>query len=417
MDGQLRRLLLIFLLCPFAHGQILGPILFGGSTGGGGIVGTCGGVTGYQHTFTVDVPPQAGLTASSVSNYSMFFAGNAILKSSPNGGYVTTATAIDVIFCTTEDGTGTILPYELVPGTYNSVTGAMKMWVQVPTVFKATTHGKIYGMAGKPSATDLSCWPNEYSGTNSCGNAGNLWGAYQGVWHWGNSGTLSVVDSAGHFTSPTNNSVLANASCEVGTTQFGCAKFVSSGYLDTGSTISVTNFTLESWFQNQSTPQVFPMGNCNDASCTNGILMLTYSPSTCTAGTGSVCFAGGYHNGAANYYAKLSTHDFAGGSGGHTATWHHFFGTHVSGSANFSLCVDGAADSGTVQSGGTPPSDPSASTGHFQIGTTDSLGFAPYTGYMDETRMFASSFANCDQALLDYNNQSNPTSFYTVSTP
>ena len=118
------------------------------------------------------------------------------LKTTANGGSVTSANGYDIVF--TSDAGGTIpLAYEREG--YSGTTGAMIDWVNVPTV-SHTTDTVIYLFYGNSSVTtDQS-------------NARGTWNSnYMGVWHFPNGTTLSANDSTSNGNNGTINGATATS--------------------------------------------------------------------------------------------------------------------------------------------------------------------------------------------------------------
>ena len=170
--------------------------------------------SGYGSWYPLYILPQAS-TSSNQTNFPMYFAGNATLATTGNGGKSLNS-GLDVTFCTGSDS-GTLINYELVTGTYVATTGAGEWWVSVPTVSYNTTETIYVGVGNA-------------SGNNA--NAAGVWSAYLGVWHFGTSSTLTLTDSTGN-SSATNHSATAVAG-ELN----GGSSYVSGStqWLDTGNT-------------------------------------------------------------------------------------------------------------------------------------------------------------------------------------
>ena len=176
----------------------------------------------YTNSYTLTIATQSALS-SNLTNFPVLFTGNAILATTGSGG-VSQSSGLDVVFCTAASG-GTILPYELVAGTYTSITGAGEWWIQAPTISHTATE-TIYVMVGAASATDYS-------------TPATVWSSYLGVWHFGTSTSLTLTDSTGNNTA-TNHGGTATT----GPTAFsGAAAFAaaSSQYIDLGGTLNATS--------------------------------------------------------------------------------------------------------------------------------------------------------------------------------
>jgi prepilin-type N-terminal cleavage/methylation domain-containing protein len=139
----------------------------------------------YRKKLTIDKTLVSG--TSNLSSFPVLIAyTDADLKTTANGGHVSTTTAYDVIF-TSSNGT-TKLNHEIE--SYSSSTGAIAMWVSVTTVSTSTD-------------TDLYIYYGNSSATSSPENIAGVWDSnYKVVSHLSDStNTSSVKDS----TSNANN--------------------------------------------------------------------------------------------------------------------------------------------------------------------------------------------------------------------
>jgi len=412
----MKRMLLAFLLfcglalvSSLAAGQVSGsgvPIL--GSTQGATGIGACGAATGYTNTDTITISAQGSLGADLPNNWVTYFAGNALLKSTGNGGQLLSS-GTDVVFCTANNGTGTIIPYYFVPNSWSATTGAGEWYFQAPCIKKSSTC-LAYLYTGKSSAVDLSCGP---SGTNNCKTtlfASKYLRAYDfgGV----SGGTLSFTDETTNAASPTNHGAISAAGEINNATNYTGG---SSQWTDTGSTLgALTNFSIETWFnavQPAGSQVISPMGDLDNGG-TVGIYMIGIGTggASCTNGT---CMGFGYKTSGSNYWQGWCNINNLNPTG-----WHHMVGSHTGGSSNFTFYLDGVTCSVTAGGGATgSPVDPSTSSITFALGRLASFS-SPfyYSGSLDVTRVM--NFAmTADEALFDNLNQSSPTSTYTVSTP
>src|SRR5206468_3593643 len=114
-------------------------------------------------------------------NFPLVFMGTySYLATTGNGGGVTNASGYDIVFTTNTSGS-TILNHEIE--TYNGTTGAVNMWVQIPTL-SHTTDTVFYVCYGNSAVT------------TSQEHATAVWDSnYKGVWHLPNGTTLTANDS------------------------------------------------------------------------------------------------------------------------------------------------------------------------------------------------------------------------------
>lgn len=372
-----------------------------------------GGISGYTNTFTVTIGAQSGMSGSSVSNYPMYFIGNSIFKNTTQGG-LSQSSGVDVVFC---DGLGHILSYEFLPGTWSGTSGAGLWVVRVPSVSK-TASTKIYGVVGKASATDHSCWTNEPSGTNSCGASGAVWDTsiWVRVYHLANiTGAAFYYDSTGNAGQGTTSgtvTAIGNGSCG---SLFGCIELIggTSPYVDTGAAVpALTNYSLEAWMANDNSGSgtTIAVSNDNAANSADVDLRETTGATGCP-GSGH-CFGASYGTSGTSSLGVYPLVDV-----GTSGTFHHILSSHTAGSSNLTVYLDGATHSNFTSSAGSPV-DPATSTCDLFIGkfgcNSSPLSFS--TAFIGEIRLSKTALSS-DVALLDYNNQNSPTSFYTVSTP
>ena len=163
------------------------------------------------------------------------------LKTTANGGRVTSANGYDIIFV---NGGGTLLPFEMVRHgqantTYDPTTGNAEFHVSVASIADGT---KIYMCYGNSAVTTYQ------------GNDGGTWdNNYEGVWHLSNGTGLSPVDS----TSNSNNGVLSasNPTATAGKVDGAAAFSGTSQYITIGDAASlhtVGDFSIQAWLKPNS---------------------------------------------------------------------------------------------------------------------------------------------------------------------
>ena len=344
--------------------------------------------TGYAQTYDLPINSQSSISADA-SNFIMYMKGDALFKTSANGGQ-SLSTGLDIVWC--DSPTGSILPYELAPGTFSATTGAADWWILVPTVSK-TVLKHIYAKVGKASDTDHSCGP---SGTANCGTT--LYAGLKSVYHCGNSGSVSVVDATTN-TSPTNNG-LANGTppSSFSSTGGGCYTG-NSAWMDTNSTQTSTAYTVVMWV-NQST-----------ASGTQA-----YIQNLNPGGFGSNSTSGFGVWGGSNVAVVV------GGSGGQsgcatasypfsTSTWGMIAASYNGGTASstssYSIYANGSSTSCTMFATGTSALVAPVNT----MRVAASVSCCSLSNAFDEVFTFNSSIS-ADTRYLLYANQSSPTTFY-----
>jgi hypothetical protein len=301
------------------------------------------------------------------------------LKTVANGGSVTNANGYDIIF--TSDAGGT-QPLAYERESYSGTTGAMIDWVNVPTV-SHTANTVIYLFYGNSSvSTDQS-------------NASGTWDSnYVGVWHLPNGTTLSGNDS----TSNANNGVITGATATAGEIDGGAALSGSSQYITVGngSSLEVTgNLTIEAW--------IHP----TDFSNYDEILGKTAgSGGNIPAPYDFYLAAGGgtpeFYSGNGSGYSNVS-----GSSAPITGAWSHIAVTMLGSTVTHYL---NGANNGSGTENATPGDGGTAAI----IGSrTDK--FTMFKGGMDEVRV-SKIARSADWIATEYNNQSSPSTFYSVGT-
>lgn len=322
----------------------------------------------YYTAFTV----QTGQVPSTQTNFPvLILVTNTRFKTVGNGGHVQNANGYD-IRPYSDSGLTTALTYELVPSTYNASTGFFEMWVKVPSLANGSV---IYlGYGNNAISTD--------------GSSSGTWDTnYKGVYHLANGSTLNSNDS----TSNANNGTAVNSPTAISAQVDGGATFngLTQGINLAASLITGTNtaFTISSWV-NFTTPGTF-LGIVGQ--------YLGGDPGRLIFGqlTGNiVLFVGG-----ASFNTPLTYND---------TTWHYVHVTFDT-SANSIIYVDGASK---VTAGMTLTTWAATNTG---IGSGDTSQDFPWNGSLDEVRI-SNTVRSANWITTEYNNQSAPSSFYTVGT-
>jgi hypothetical protein len=165
------------------------------------------------------------------------------LKTTANGGRVTSSQGYDIIFV---DEGGSPLPFELVghggAGTsYAAGSGNGEFWVKVASI---TAGSSIYMCYGNPSVTTYQ------------GNDAGVWNSSaRGVWHFGTASSFASTDST-ELNSSTNHGVVAAAGRIGGGASFAAA----NSYIDLGTTaMSGTPMTFCGWFNQPSFANYHPI--------------------------------------------------------------------------------------------------------------------------------------------------------------
>lgn len=297
------------------------------------------------------------------------------LKATSSGGSIiilsASSTPNDLIFSTSTDASS-ILPFEIEK--YASSTGELLAWVKMPTV---ANNQILYMYYGKSGDTDHR-------------NATGVWDTnYKGVWHLPNGTSLTANDSTG----VNNASVQGTASPVAGQVDGGQSFSGTTNYdsLLTNASLNITgSITISAWEKTSSANNMHIVGG--------------YNASSPFSGYGFGINSGGSNAGVLQYWD---------GSGWRSATtntynngaW-HYVTVAVSGTT-VRFYKDGNPD-------GTPVGQvPGSYSGVRALGGR-SDGAAPFLGNLDEIRV-SNSARSADWVKTEYNNQYDPTTFWTVS--
>jgi len=296
------------------------------------------------------------------------------LKTTGNGGRVTSANGYDIIFV---NGAGALLPFELVGHgqsftSYAPSTGSAEFHVNVASIADGTA---IYMCYGNSAVTT-------YQGNDSA-----TWSGYKGVWHFPDAAGLTN-SAGGTVMTPVGAPTTAVGKIGGGLGLDGASQAVgNSANLAESNSV---NFTVSAWvYPNSATGygQIFSSGGGFSARIqfrrdqSDWMLYVKNSTSSYV----SAGFAGGV---TPNAWAYL------------VATWD---------GANIKLYVNG------VLKATTP--DPSPTT---FAGTVNDWGYntdgGPSTwwnGRIDEGRVLSAALS-ASWIASEYSNQNTPSSFYTV---
>jgi hypothetical protein len=325
----------------------------------------------YRRTITID---HTKVPNTDQLNFPVLISGTySFLATTGNGGNVTSANGYDIIF-TSDSAGSTILNFEQEK--YVATTGEVDYWVQIPTVSHSsdTVFYMFYGNANVNSfqSSPTAAWDSNY----------------MAVYHFADhSASTTVKESTANNVSGTANQNTSNTAT-AGQID-GAMAF--NGTTDTvtanSSAINVSgSFSLEAWV---NTP-----GNANPGTILtnayavggNGYaLHMYYSTPTFEA------------NGNNTYYNVSALAISAN-------AWHQVVGTR-SGTL-LSIYVDGVL-SATATGASSTPANNTLNIGNYG-GSGEYFG-----GTLDEMRI-SSTALSADWITTEYNNQSSPSTFYSV---
>jgi YD repeat-containing protein len=317
------------------------------------------------------------------TNFPVLVSGTySFLATTANGGDVSSASGYDIIFTSDPDGLN-VLPFE--QESYSPTTGVVNYWVQVPTV-SHTNDTVFYVFYGNPAiTTDQS-------------NKSAVWDSnYRGVWHLANGTILNASDSTGNGNNGTvQGGVMAAAGQIDGAGSFNG----SSGYISTVNTFGwPLSSTNEAWINTTSTAghKVAGLETNQTGAGSTGYDSNLYVDSTGRAV--ATCYNGSLVTVASS--AEVNN-----------GVWHHLVSTLNTSTNTLMLYVDGVTQ-GPANCSGTE-----GLTGYFRIGSYKLNGWPNgsdgyFSGLIDEVR-FSNSARSADWISTEYNNQSNPSTFFDV---
>jgi len=322
----------------------------------------------YRRAITIDFTKLTG----TVTDFPVAVAGTySYLATTANGGLVTNGSGFDIVFTAADGVTSLSCEQE----SYSATTGAVAYWVKVPSV-SHTVNTTIYMYYGNSGISTSQC------------TASAVWTSnWRGVWHLPNGSTLSAADS----TSNANNGTFSSPTATAGQIDGAAAYTAVGGITVTNSAsinISGTNvLSLSAWVKRAATN-------------TTGIVINKEQ-----AGTGGYSFSVGVAPATTNQIklTKYGVVDITIGTFPADTNWHHlvavFSGTGVV------LYIDGVSN---ATSGNTQNFN--ATTNNLVIGGGAA---SVWNGSLDEARV-SNTALSADWVKAEYNNQSSPSTFYTV---
>jgi RHS repeat-associated protein len=330
----------------------------------------------YRRTVTID---HTKVPNTDQTNFPVLFSGTyPDFATTSNGGAVTSSNGYDIIF--TSDAAGaTALPYERE--SYSATTGAFIFWVQIPSL-SHTTDPVVYLFYGNSSITTDQSNKNGVWDTN-----------YKGVWHFSNGSTLSGLDStADGFALTNTNSVGATSGKIDGAASFNGSNnylYNSSLSIPQGSSITISfwKYLTSGMVQNSA---AFTIGNSSDpnrisahAPWSDSVLYWDY----------------GTYNGGGRVSTSYSSY---------LGSWTYVSLEYDASSTLHSIYLNGALAVSNASSN-TPQA---TETGIY-------IGYWPYYGLYDHANVdefrVSTLARSADWVAAEYNNQSSPATFYTVS--
>jgi len=307
------------------------------------------------------------------------------LKTTGNGGDVQNASGYDIGFYS-DLALTTKLKWETER--YIATTGEVIYWIKIPTV-SHTTDTVIYIAYGDSGiTTDQS-------------DAANVWEtSYKGVFHLGDGTTLNIADSTVNATSGTNNGATAVAG-KIG----GGANFDGNSDINLGnpSALQITgNVTWSCWVNVNNFPTSnnihYLMGKGIDGTVNheNGLRIKDDG--------GTLQLQAGSYDGSDH----MATWNISGWS---TGDWHLVKGDYDG--TNWNLYFDGSLVASSANGTGAVSTTQNAyigAEGLFGTGNT----WRKADAIIEEAR-FSDVSRSADNVATEYNNQSSPATFYSIS--
>ena len=355
-----------------------------GSTSSNFVV-TVAGLASNSAGFTVVEPTSGFERAITIShtqvpntdqtNFPILISGTyPYLATVANGGRVMSADGYDIVF--TSDAAGQdLLNFEI--DTYNGATGQAAFWVQIPTL-------------SHTSDTSIYMWYGITGITASQENKTGVWdNNYLGVWHLPNGTALSAADSTANGHNGVDEGAVATAGLIGGAAAFNGNSYIDIGNLGTFPTLG----TIEFWMQSPSLSS-YPDALSTDYNGDNyGIRFEEDSSGDFSVAIGNAAFS---FNGYGYMTGSMQPN-----------SWYHVVLTWNTADSSATGYLNGVQVF-TTNSNSLWPSDiPDLSIGSGFNSSRD------WNGIIDETR-FSQTARSADWIATEYNNESSPTTFYTV---
>jgi hypothetical protein len=294
------------------------------------------------------------------------------IRTTANGGGVIDAQGDDIVF-TSDDGV-TLLEFERED--YDGTNGHYTAWVKIP-LLSTTLNTSIYMYYGGTVTTNQS--------------AATVWSGYHGVWHLQNS---NFADSSPNTYAGTNNGTTTQATAIIneGRANNGTQWIeVSSSFPDI-----TTNFSISGWVRTSLNTKQGQRIFCDDRNNSGG-----YALSIGDAAAGSLRF---FSRGSSNVILDTPNNTIA------SNTWYYCVGVADITNGVKSIYVNGAlAATGNFTGWGTDAGN-SSMAGEVAAGETGNR----LQGDIDEVRV-ANTALSADWIATEYNNQSSPSTFYSIS--
>lgn len=325
----------------------------------------------FYRTITVN----SAQVPSTQSSFPMLVSGTyGYLATVGNGGKVQNSNGYDIGFYA-DSGLTMKLDWEIEK--YVPTSGEVDYWINIASISNGSV---IYMAYGDASITTNQSNPTAVWDSN-----------FKSVYHLPDGTTLTTLDS----TSNANN--LSNTNVTAGSGQIdGAGVFTTASFLDMSTPISFpTSMTMEMWLNPSSLPALsFPL----DRTSSVAIAVAQFFTGN---GNSSDIFWRIRDNGAGGIPNVQASSVLSVG------TWMHVAGVRDIGAGLIRIYINGAQNNtaSDTSSGTITITNP-------RIGS-DANGFNTFPGSIDEWRI-STIARGADWIATEYNNQSAPSSFYTV---
>lgn len=359
----MKRILLAILLLPiFCKAQTLFDL--------SGIQAPVTSIVGKYNAITI---PFTNVPTQDQTNFPVLITGTyAYLATVANSGFVQNANGFDITFAL-DSFANTPLNWDVE--SYNATTGAITVWVKIPTL-SHTVNTVIYIKYGNPATTTYQ------------GNRSSTWDAnYLAVWHYNDiltSAGQTIHDATSNGLNATSVGTWASGQTATAICGPGLSFLNANGDCANFSQVTFgTNYTVESWYKTSTLDQT-------------------------TTPLGAPLLSGTTGNDI-NFFGA-NCHLFIGGGSGHdivattstvpSNTWTHVVFTVAGTSA---IAYFNGSQNNTTTSG--------ASNNFQYMGRQGSTVSSNY--FVDEMRL-SSIARSASWIAIEYANMNSPSTFYTI---
>lgn len=293
------------------------------------------------------------------------------LRTTANGGHVENASGYDILFAAA-DGV-TVLNHQME--SYTATSGKYIAWVNIP-MLSTSVNTYIYMYYGNAAAT-----------TDPSTTA--IWSNYYGVWHFHNN---NVNDNSGNGHTGTNNGTTNQSPAMIGD-----GRALNNSWIEYGAFPNITtNFTISGWAN--TTDNTYPGQRifCDDVNNTGGYSMSIADQYVSTL----------------RYYSRGSSNVVLDSPGTPIAnnTWYYCVGVADITGGIKRMFINGVEVANNTFSGWGTDAGNASIGGETAGGETANR----FKGMLDEVRV-ARTALSADWIATEYNNQSSPSTFYSIS--